>query len=204
MKNLMISLSLTLLLFSIPLTAETKILAFAGSTRQDSLNKKLLNEAAETARKLGSTVTVIDLRDFPMPFYDEDFEREHGMPENVKKFRKLMIQSDAIMIASPEYNGSISAVLKNLIDWTSRSENGKPSREAFLDKKFALMSTSPGGGGGARGLGHLSVIIENIGGSVLKEQVVVPNGYSAFNAQGMLVNNSLKEELKAEVKQLIK
>ena len=86
------------------LAAETKILALAGSTRDQSYNKKLLAEAVETAKQMGATVTAIDLKDYPLPFYDADYEINEGMPANAKKLRQLMIASDAIIIASPEYN----------------------------------------------------------------------------------------------------
>lgn len=185
--------------FSANLSAEVKVLAFAGSTREDSVNKKLVVEAAKVARQMQSNVTVIDLKDYPIPFYDEDLETNEGMPNKAKQFRQLMIQSDVILIASPEYNGSLSAVVKNTIDWASRGENGGGSREAFKGKKFVIMSASPGSGGGARGLVHLRTIIENIGGTVLFQQVVVPDAYDSFDEQGCLKN----EKVKKEIEQLI-
>src|SRR5689334_4690376 len=106
---------LLLAVISTPLAifAELKVLAFAGSTRADSYNKKLVREAAEKAREMGALVTVIDLKDYPMPLYDADLESKNGMPENVKKLRQIMMAHDAMIIASPEYNASMSAVLKN-------------------------------------------------------------------------------------------
>src|SRR5262245_61507584 len=106
---------MAMLVLAGPLAAETKILAFAGSTRKDSYNKKLVKEAAQIARKCGANVTVVDLKDYPIPLYDGDLEKDEGMPENAKRIRKMMIESDAILIASPEYNGSLPAVLKNVI-----------------------------------------------------------------------------------------
>jgi chromate reductase, NAD(P)H dehydrogenase (quinone) len=186
-----------------PLAAETKVLAFAGSTRADSYNKKLVAYAAEIARKSGAEVTFIDLKDYPMPNYDADLEKNEGMPPNAKRLRDLMRRSKAIIIASPEYNGSVSAVLKNALDWTSRSEDGQSSREAYKGKKFAIMSASPGKGGGARGLVHLRAIIEDIGGEVLKKQTIVPQAYDAFNTKGELENASLKNDLKQEICELL-
>lgn len=187
-----------------PLAAETKVLAFAGSTRKDSCNKKLIKNAAEIAQKMGVDVAVIDLKDYPMPLYDADLEESQGMPENAKRLRKLMVESNKIIIATPEYNASISAVLKNALDWLSRSEDGKPSREAFAGKKVAIMSCSPGAGGGARALEHLRAVIKNIGGEVIAAQVVVPNSYTAFTPEGKLENESLKQEIKEELQQLFK
>lgn len=183
--------------------ADVKVLAIAGSTRAASINKKLLTEAADMAQKLGAEVTIVNLNDYPMPFFDEDLEKEHGMPAKAKQLRKQMIQSNVILIASPEYNGSLPAVLKNMIDWASRSEKGEGSREAFLGKTFVIMSTSPGQGGGARVLGHLRTIIENVGGKVIEQQVAVPNGYAAFDAQGHLIDAALKASLEQAVKSAV-
>lgn len=189
--------------FSATLSAETKVLAFAGSTREASVNKQLVVEAADFARQMGAQVTVIDLKDYPIPFYDEDFEASDGMPETAKQLRKLMIQSDVIIIASPEYNGSVSAVLKNAIDWASRSEDGRSSREAFKGKKFIIMSASPGSGGGAKGLLHLRTIVKSIGGAVIPQEIVVPRAFSAFDEQKHLKNEKVKKDLQQLIKKTI-
>lgn len=189
--------------FTATVNAETRVLAFGGSTQEDSINKKLVLEAANLARQMGASVTVIDLKDYPIPLYDADLETEEGMPAKAKKLRQLMIQSQVILIASPEYNGSLSGVLKNAIDWASRSEDADSSREAFKGKKFAIMSASPGSGGGARGLVHLRAILENIGGTVIPQQVVVPDAYDAFDEQGHLKNSKLKLELRQLVQTAI-
>lgn len=181
--------------FSANLSAETKVLAFAGSTRADSVNKKLIVEAAHLARQMGANVTVIDLKDYPIPFYDEDLEAREGMPPMARQFRKMMIQSDVILIASPEYNASLSGVLKNVLDWASRGETGGGSREAFKGKTFAIMAASPGSSGGARGLVHLRTILEDIGGRVIPLQVVVPGAYNAFDEKGCLKSEKTKMEI---------
>ncbi len=185
--------------FSAALSAQTKVLAFAGSTQENSFNKKLISEAANLASQMGAAVTVIDLKDYPIPLYDADLETKAGMPAKARQLRQLMVQSDVILIASPEYNGSLTGVLKNDIDWASRGENGGSSRDAFQGKRFAIMSTSPGRGGGARGLAHLRTIIENVGGTVISQQLVVPDAHNAFDQQGHLKS----EKLKAELQQLV-
>lgn len=189
---------------SATLSAEKKVLAFAGSTREDSVNKKLIAEAAIAARQMGANVTVIDLKDYPIPLYDENLETRERMPLKAKQLRQLMIQSDVIMIASPEYNASLSAVLKNAIDWASRSEEGRGSRDAFKGKKFAIMAASPGSTGGARGLVHLRTILEDIGGTVIPLQVVVPGAYSAFDEKGRLKSEKTKMEIQQLVQSAIK
>jgi chromate reductase len=117
--------------------AETKVLAFSGSSRAISINKMLLAEASSLARQMGASVTVIDLKEYPMALYEGDLEVAKGMPSHAKKLRQLMIQSQVILIASPEHNGSIPALLKNALDWASRSEEGGPAREAFKGKNLA-------------------------------------------------------------------
>ena len=133
-------------------TMTPRILAFAGSLRRESFNKKLVPIAAKGARDAGAEVTLIGLEDFPLPLFDQDLEARQGMPENGKKLKQLFIDHDGLLIASPEYNSSITAVLKNAIDWVSRPAPGEPSLVAFRSKVATLMSASPGALGGLRGL----------------------------------------------------
>ena len=164
-----------------------KILAFAGSTRAASFNKKLAEAAAELARSAGAEVTSIDLRDYPLPLYDGDLEEEQGLPENAKKLKALLHGHDGFLIASPEYNSSISGVLKNSIDWASRAEtDDEPPLVAFRGKAAALLSASPGALGGLRGLVTLRSILSNIGVIVLPDQVAVSKAHEAFDDEGKL------------------
>ncbi len=196
-------LILSCLVFIMPLVAEVKVVAFAGSTRKDSYNKKLIQLASEMARQKGAKVTVIDLIDYPMPFYDADLEAKQGLPANAKKLRDLISQNDAIMISSPEYNASISGVLKNAIDWTSHDEKGQFSSDPYKDKKIGIMSASPGKVGGARALVHLRAILQAVGGDVIGTQVSVPEAYKAFGTEGKLVSAELSKKLQEEVDQLL-
>jgi chromate reductase, NAD(P)H dehydrogenase (quinone) len=163
-----------------------RILAFASSTRRASFNKKLAAIAAQGAREAGAEVTLIDLKDFPLPLFDQDLEAEQGTPENGKMLKKLLIDHDGLLIASPEYNSSFPAVLKNAIDWVSRPAPAEPSLVAFRGKVAALMSASPGALGGRRGLDHLRSILGNIGVIVLPDQIAVAQAHEAFNPDGTL------------------
>jgi NAD(P)H-dependent FMN reductase len=163
-----------------------RILAFAGSTRRESFNKRLIVIATKGARDVGGEVTVIDLKDFPLSLFDQDFEAEQGMPENGKKLKQLFIDHDGLLIASLEYNSSITAVMKNAIDWVSRPAPGEPPLVAFRGKVATLMSASPGALGGLRGLVHVRSILGNIGVIVLPDQIAVPKAHEAFNADGSL------------------
>jgi NAD(P)H-dependent FMN reductase len=165
-----------------------RILAFAGSTRRESFNKKLVAIAAQGAREAGAEVTLIDLKDFPLPLFDQDLEAEQGMPENGKKLKKLFIDHDGLLIASPEYNSSFPAVLKNAIDWVSRPAPGEPSLVAFRGKVATLMSASPGALGGLRGLVHVRSILGNLGVIVLPDQIAVAKTHEAFQPDGSLVD----------------
>lgn len=166
--------------------SKPKILAFAGSTRKGSYNKKVLQVAVEGAEQAGAEVTVIDLKDYPMPLYDGDLEKEEGIPENGKKLMDLMIEHHGFLIASPEYNSSISGVLKNAIDWASRPVKGMTALKAFDGKVACLMSASPGALGGLRGLVTVRSILGNIKVIVLPQQVAVSKADTAFNEQGKL------------------
>jgi len=164
-----------------------RILAFAGATREGSLNKKLVRIAAEGARQAGAEVTTIDLGDYPLPIYDGDFESAQGLPANAKKLKQLMESHDGLLISSPEYNSSLPAVLKNVIDWASRkADPDEASLSAFAGKGAAIMSVSPGGLGGIRGLVHLRSILGNIQVLVLPDQKTIPHGVQAFDDDGTL------------------
>jgi len=164
-----------------------KILAFAGSTRTESFNKKLVKIAATGARNAGAEVTLIDLRDFPLPLYDGDLEDREGLPANAKKLKQLFLAHDGLLLSCPEYNSGITAVLKNTIDWVSRSESDDEKPLAcFAGKVAALMSASPGALGGLRGLVQVRAILGNIKVLALPEQIAVGDAYEAFNADGSL------------------
>ena len=96
---------------------KSKILAFAGSTGEDSYNKKLARLSLQYANSIDVKINFIDLRDFTLPLYDGSFERDNPYPKNAKKLKEMMVEHDGILIASPEYNGSVTGVLKNIINW---------------------------------------------------------------------------------------
>lgn len=163
-----------------------KILAFAGSARGESWNKKLVRAAAEGARKAGCEVTLLDLADYPLPIMDEDLEARDGLPANAKKLKDIFIDHQGLLIASPEHNSSVSSLLKNTIDWLSRPVAGQPRMACFAGKAAALLSASPGALGGLRGLVHLRAILGNIEVLVLPQQFALVKAHEAFDASGKL------------------
>jgi chromate reductase, NAD(P)H dehydrogenase (quinone) len=177
------------------MTSTPKILAFAGSTRIDSYNKKLVKISAAGAQEASAEVTYIDLRDLPLPLYDEDLEAQEGLPANVRTFKDLLISHQGLLIASPEYNSSLTAVLKNAIDWATRPAPNEAPLAAFAGKVATIMSASPGALGGLRGLVHLRSILGNIKVLVLPDQIAVPKAYEAFNPDGTLVDPKQQESI---------
>ena len=166
-----------------------RILAFGGSLRRDSFNQKLAAIAAAGAREAGAEVTLITLRDFPLPLFDADLEDASGLPEAAKKLKALFREHDGLLIASPEYNSSVTAALKNAIDWVSRQESDdEPALSALTGKTAALVSASPGALGGLRGLVHLRAILGNISITVLPQQIAVSKAHEAFNADGTMAD----------------
>ena len=162
------------------------ILAFAGSTRTDSYNKRLVRIAAAGAKGAGADVTLIDLRDYPLPLYDGDLEASEGLPANARKLKILFLAHRGLLISAPEYNSSITAVLKNTIDWVSRTVPNEAPLACFDGKVATLMSASPGPLGGLRGLVTVRSILQNIKVIVLPDQVSVPRAGDAFNPDGSL------------------
>ena len=140
-----------------------KILAFAGSTRRDSWNKKLIHSAAASAKKAGASVTLIDLADYVLPLYDGDLEAATGVPENALKLKTLFKSHDALLIAAPEYNSSVTPLLKNTLDWISREWQGESGLIPYQHKVAAILATSPGQFGGMRMLPHLRQILNTLG-----------------------------------------
>jgi NAD(P)H-dependent FMN reductase len=169
--------------------ATPRILAFGGSLRRDSFNQKLAALASDGAREAGAEVTLIALRDFPLPVFDQDLEAAEGMPDHAKRLKQLFREHHGLLISAPEYNSSITAALKNVIDWVSRTEaEDEPALIAYQGKSAILCSASPGGLGGMRGLVHVKASLGNIGVTVLPDQVSISKAYEAFRDDGSLAD----------------
>ena len=169
----------------------TRILAFAGSIRAASFNRRLLLAAVPALRQAGVEVTVAELRDFPMPIYDGDIEASSGLPEAAVRLKALMREHHGFLIASPEYNSSISPLLKNVIDWCSRPSPA----ECYAGKVAALISASPGALGGLRGLITVRSILSNIGVLVLPQQMALNKAGEAFDEKGALKDEAQARQL---------
>ncbi|MBL4574515.1 MAG: NAD(P)H-dependent oxidoreductase [Opitutaceae bacterium] len=164
-----------------------KILAFSGSARKASYNTQLVRIAATGAQSAGADVTFINLADYPMPLFNEDLEEAQGIPPEALAFKHLLMANDGFLIASPEYNSAFTPLLKNAIDWASRSESEEePPLVAFQGKVAGIMAASPGALGGIRGLVFLRMLLGNIGVTVLPTQKTIREAYKAFNDDGTL------------------
>jgi NAD(P)H-dependent FMN reductase len=152
-----------------------RVFVFAGSLRADSLNRKLAALATRVVQKDGATVDFASMHDFEVPSYDGDVEGADGIPAGASEFRRRLVESDAFIIASPEYNASMPGVLKNLIDWTSRF---RP--QPFDERHCLLMSASPSLVGGNRGLWSLRVPLEHLGSRVFPDMFSLSMAHKAF------------------------
>lgn len=167
-----------------------RILAFSGSTRENSFNQRLIECAAQDAEDAGADVRVISLSDYALPLFDQDLESEQGQPENAAKLKTLLASHDGFLLASPEYNGSISPLLKNTLDWASRKVDDEQNMIAYTGKCAALLSASPGRLGGLRGLLHVRSILNNLGVLVIAEQATISSAMRAFDEKGQLSQES--------------
>jgi chromate reductase len=184
-----------------------RVLVFAGSARREALNKKLARAAARLAEGPGVAVRFVDLDDFPMPLYHGDLEDEHGMPPKALELRAIFMAHDALLIASPENNHSVSALLKNTLDWLSRDigdGKGEASGLApFRGKVAGLMGATPGPWGTLRGMPHLRTILAALGVLVLGPQAPVARADEAFDESGNLSDPRVERSVKSLVTQLV-
>lgn len=160
-----------------------QILAFSGSARRDSLNKKLLAVAVQAVRDVGGEVTLLDLNDYSLPLYHGDLEDSAGLPAGAVKLIELITRHHALLIASPEYNSMITPLLKNTLDWCTRGE-----ANPFAGKVAAVVSASPGALGGIRSLQLAQQLLLKLGCHVVPRQTMLPHADKAFDANGQLTD----------------
>jgi len=173
-----------------------KILVFAGSIRSGSHNVRLAALAAKELLLAGADVTRISLVDYPMPLYDGDLEAKSGPPDNAVKLKQLISAHQGVFIASPEYNASVTPLLKNTIDWVSRvRERGEPPLAAYKNRVFALGGASDGAYGAMRSLMALRQVLElGCGALVIPDQIAVMRASDAFDEM-----DNLKDERAANL-----
>lgn len=185
---------------------EVRLLFLAGSAREASFNKRLAKLAHDVAEANGIAATLADLGDYPMPLYDGDMEASDGPPENARKLKSLLEVHHGVFIAAPEYNASITPLLKNTLDWISRVKvEGEPPLAVYKTRVFALGAASPGGFGGIRGLIATRQVLElGLSALVLPDQILVAKAGDAFQDDGHLKDKAQMEHLKGVVQKLAK
>jgi len=178
-----------------------KILVIPGSLRTGSHNVRLAALAAREFALVGAEVTRISLLDYPLPLFDPETYDADGLPRNAVLLQRMMQAHQGIFITTPEYTASVTALLKNTIDWLSRARTRtEPSYAAFKDRVFAIGAASAGAGGGVRALMALRQILElGCGALVIPEQISVAGAASAFDDNDGLKDDGLAARLKALV-----
>ncbi|UUZ72341.1 NAD(P)H-dependent oxidoreductase [Polaromonas sp. P1(28)-8] len=183
-----------------------KLLIFAGSTRQNSFNRKLAHATAAMARASGAEVTHLELADFDIPMYNADLEAK-GTPPDVMKLKQIMYEHPAWIICSPEYNGSYTALLKNTIDWASRPVPSDPAwtdgNKPFTGKVVGVLSASPGALGGLRSQSHLVPLLLNLHCWVAPKAFALSRAGEAFDADGQLPGEAHRKNVQAVIDQVL-
>lgn len=177
------------------MTRKPSLLIFAGSTRKKSLNIKLAKEVISLMKD--SSIEFLHLKDYPLPIYDGDIEDESGVPENARAIRNKMINADGIILCSPEYNSTVSPLLKNVLDWTSRADTNVANLAPTKNKPFLLLGSSPGKLSGLRGLFSLRDILLNM------SAFLYPKVYALQPLSSELEADLLDEKRKKDLSTLI-
>lgn len=170
-----------------------KILALAGSVRRESFNRRLLPAAVEGARGAGAEVTHIELADYPLPLFDQDMEARDGLPKNARLLKDLFKAHGGLLLACPEYNGSITPLLKNTLDWVSRKDGAESGTVPYKRKAAALLSASDGRWGGIRGLSQVRHTLTILGCLVLPEQYCLSAAAQAYDEAGQIKDDKVRQ-----------
>lgn len=179
-----------------------RLLAFCGSARKESCNRRLLAAAVRAARAAGASVTELELRSDLLPIYDGDLEALHGLPAAALELKAQFAAHDGFLIASPEYNGFFSPLLKNALDWVSRPAPDAPA--PYAGKTAGLLAASPGALGGIRCLPHLRLLLTNLGVTVSPVQLALGRADQAFADDGGLADAAQQKMLEKVVADLIR
>src|SRR5687768_11477695 len=176
-----------------------RILAFSGSARRESFNRKLLAEAIDATKAAGGEVTLLDLNDYELPIYHGDLEDAEGMPAKAQQLVKLILEHPGLLIASPEYNSQMTPLLKNAIDWCTRADENP-----FEGKIAAIVSASPGAFGGIRSLTLARQLLIHLGCHVVPTQCVLPQANKAFDENGALKEERHRKSVLAVATELVR
>jgi NAD(P)H-dependent FMN reductase len=178
------------------MTAISRILVFAGSVRSGAFSGRTADAAQKALALQGAELTRISLLDYPLPIYDQDLEKEEGIPQNAMKLARLIASHDGVLIATPEYNGSVPPLLKNTIDWLSRvRRDGDKVLKPLAGKAVGLCSSSEGQFAGIRAINHLRAILLRCQMDVVTPECSVPRGGEAFDDKGDFRDDRLRQTM---------
>lgn len=163
--------------------AQPRVLAFSGSARKESLNQRFLAAVVHEVKTAGGEVTLISLKDYPLPLYDGDLEDASGLPDSARKLVDLIKGHAGLLIASPEYNSMITPLLKNTIDWCTRADE-----DPFPGRVAAVVAASPGTLGGIRSLKLAQQLLLHLGCHVVPGNTMLPQAHKAFGPDGKLTD----------------
>lgn len=182
----------------------TKVLCLSGSARAESFNTRLLDAAIAVFETRGVEVVRVAPADLAaLPLMDQDLEAASGLPEQAKSLKAAFHSADGILLACPEYNGSVTPLLKNVIDWVSRPDEALPAPACFQERPMALIAASPGGLGGLRGLRHVREILGNLSAMVVPRQFALAKAGDAFDDAGALRDQKHQAALEGVIDDLL-
>lgn len=166
-----------------------RIVVMAGSRRREALSRRVAHACAQALRDAGAEVELVDLDDYPAPLYDGDLEAASGLPEGIVRLQRVLHASDGLLVVNPEYNGSLTPLLKNTLDWCSRPNPADPERsggKVYAGRAAAVVGSSLGALGGMRVLFHVRDVLGYLGMQVIPQQLAVGKAGEAVGADGRL------------------
>ncbi len=185
------------------MAASPAILAFAGSARKDSHNRKLVAVAARMAEELGADVTLLDMADYDAPLFNGDMADDDGLPETMQRLKAQMKASDGFLIATPEYNGFFPALIKNVFDWCTNIEEGEKIMEPTMGKRVGIIAAATGPLGGVRVIPRMRDLMAEYGVMSVPGFATLPFADQAFDGDGNLTNEKAEKQVRGVVKRLV-
>lgn len=164
-----------------------KIIAFAGSSSKNSINKRLAIYAAGLFKH--GDIEILDLNDYELPLFSVDVEKEFGKPEIARVFLEKMQSADLLVLSLAEHNGAFSGAFKNIYDWASRQ-----NKEVFANKPMFLLATSPGRGGGKNVIEVAKISMPRYGANIL-ETFSLPQFNENFDMEKSVISNKEYDDL---------
>ena len=153
-----------------------RIVVMAGSRRREALSRRVAAACVRALDAAGAEVELVELDDYPAPLYDGDLEAASGLPEAIVRLQRVLHASDGVLVVNPEYNGSLTPLLKNTLDWCSRPNPADPERsggKVYAGRAAAVVGSSPGALGGMRVLFHIRDVLGYLGMQVIPQQLAV-------------------------------